>query len=436
MPEFIPISIRRIGQITGVLDPQRWPLLTNTRLWGVDGVDLGANAEHLGRLYIFFGDVAATDEILVPDVPPGGPGPKQIRNSDLIAWTTDPEVLEHGGHWAPEGSWEFFLPNREHGASEAIGQPDWRFCGKCQLLFWAPGGHTVASRCPYDDGKHAPIGWTFCLPNDHQGATAATGQLGWRFCTRCHGLCWSPLGEVPVGLCPAGGRHAPLGWIFALPNDRQGAGESTGQGNWRFCGGCESLFFDGFASKGVCPGPIDNLGRPIPNGGGNRLEAVRAGKTFFPFTATNPVGVTASLETPGGAFSHNGRVYVFVNVAPARYSEQVRPGDPAFGTYLTSSGAPDRPEPFITEFLFSPRIGACDRPDIGALASHDPRGFMFVLQKDAHGEWQICRECAAFFRVGGDNGHCFGTGGSPHVPTGDRFTLPVGGVNDVQNQSN
>ena len=108
-----------------------------------------------------------------------------------------------------------------------------------------------------------------------------------------------------MGSCPAGGRHAPLGWIFSLPNDHQGAGPFTGQGSWRFCGGCESLFFDGYGTKGVCPGPLDNLGQPIPNGGGIRLEAVRAGERFSPFTATDPVGMTTDLETPGGAFSHD-----------------------------------------------------------------------------------------------------------------------------------
>jgi hypothetical protein len=108
----------------------------------------------------------------------------------------------------------------------------------------------------------------------------------------------------------------------------------------------------------------------------------------------------------------------------------------AFGTYLTSSGSPDGPEPFVTEFLFSPRIGACDRADIGAVASHDPRGVMFVLPKDPdHGEWRLCLECATLFKEGGDNGRCFGTDGGPHVPIGDRVTLPVGVPEDEQNQS-
>jgi len=51
-------STRRIGQITGVRDPERLPLLTDTSVWGVVGVDLGANVVHDDRLYILFGDVA------------------------------------------------------------------------------------------------------------------------------------------------------------------------------------------------------------------------------------------------------------------------------------------------------------------------------------------------------------------------------------------
>lgn len=325
-------------------------------MWGVVGVDLGANVVHDDRLYILFGDVAVAHG-------------QQRMNSDLIAWSTDTEVLERGGHRASQGSWEFLLPNLEHGASPTTGQPDWRFCGKCHGLFWAQGGSGQGSRCAYDSGEHAPNGLNFVLPNDFQG-TGHLGQLGWRFCGNCHGLCWSPNGEVPVGSCPAGGRLSPVGWIFAPPNDHQGGNTDTGQGAWRFCGGCEGMFFDGYAGKGICPGSLDDNLRPIPNGGGILLEAVRAGDDFFPLTATDPVGMTTDLETPGGAFSHDGRLYAFVNISHPRWSKQERPGDPAFGTYLISSGAPDRAEPFVTEYQFSPRIGACDRADV---RGHDPR---------------------------------------------------------------
>lgn len=418
---FEPVSSRRIGQITGVVDPQRFPLLTVTDMWGVIGVDLGVSVEHDGRLYIFFGDGAVADF------------DRQRNNTDLVAWSTDWEVLERGGHRASIGSWQFFLPNLEQGADPAKGQPDWRFCGKCNSLFWAPRGSTAGSRCAYDGGEHAANGLIFVLPNNMQGADGTAGQLGWRFCGKCHGLCWSPNGEVPVGSCPAGDRHAPAGWIFAPPNNVQGADASTGQGRWAFCGGCEGMFFDGYAAKGVCPGPLDLFGQPVPNGGGIRLEAVRAGEFFAPLTGTDPVGMTTDLETPSGAFSHDQRVYVFVNISHPRWSKQERRGDPAFGTYLISSGTPDTSDAFLTEFQFSPRIGACPHPASGELIGHDPRGVMFVLALDDHGTWRFCSSCAGMFREGDGDGRCFGTNG-PHTVAGSRFTLPVGVVPDDQNQ--
>jgi hypothetical protein len=94
----------RIGQLTGttddawldLVDVQGWPLLTDTGLWGLWGVDLGANTEHAdGRLYFFFGDTAEVEGLGIP------------RNADLVVWTDDREVLRHGGH-QPAG-WTFVL---------------------------------------------------------------------------------------------------------------------------------------------------------------------------------------------------------------------------------------------------------------------------------------------------------------------------------------
>jgi hypothetical protein len=86
---------------------------------------------------------------------------------------------------------------------------------------------------------------------------------------------------VPTGSCPAGnGIHSPIGWTFVLPNDTEGAAPTTGQPDWRYCGHCKSLFFDGYAHKGVCPSAP---------GGGLRLTPVVDSGTqenghFFPFT--------------------------------------------------------------------------------------------------------------------------------------------------------
>lgn len=70
------ISTTRIVQLTGGYDPEEKPVLNNTVPWRVAGVDLGANTEHNGRLYFFFGDVVPT---------PRGSWPPY--DSDLVAYT-------------------------------------------------------------------------------------------------------------------------------------------------------------------------------------------------------------------------------------------------------------------------------------------------------------------------------------------------------------
>ena len=79
------LSTTRITQLTGGYDPEGKPFLNGTLPWGVAGVDLGANTEHNGKLYFFFGDVVPT-----------GPGAWPPRDSDLIAYTQDPSPEPNG----------------------------------------------------------------------------------------------------------------------------------------------------------------------------------------------------------------------------------------------------------------------------------------------------------------------------------------------------
>ncbi|MFF1810629.1 hypothetical protein ACFVXW_16050 [Streptomyces sp. NPDC058251] len=367
---------------------------------------------------------------------PGG----NPRNSDLVAWTDDtavqrPTVVRHVAV-----GWNFIVPNDHQGATDTTGQPDWRHCDKCYGLFWAPNGSAAGSVCPAGGPhRHHPESWRFFLPNNMQGATDATGQPDWRFCSHCHGLFYAPGGSGTGTVCPVGGTHRadPQSWTFYLPNDVQGASPSSGQPEWRYCSDCHGLFWNGTAHKGLCP-----LSRP----GGIRLHPVmKNDREFAPLTASPPVGVTKSLETPGGAFSYEGRMYVFVNVSPEQYSEQVRPGDPAYGTYLISSDQPDQPGPYRTEFLFSPRIGACPRgPGDGQRESHVPLGYTFALPHDAadgvprESNWRHCIRCAALFHDTngtGANGLCW-AGQGPHRSDGLRnYALAHGIPEDAHHQA-
>lgn len=404
------LGTERIGQLTGsthpvrwpdLVDAEGWPLLVDTGRWAVTGVDLGACAEHSdGRLYFFFGDVATNDTTRIP------------RNADLVAWTDERTVLRRGGHQRIGD--RFVLPSEGQGVP---GQAQWRFCGRCHGLFFN-GDANFKGRCP-KGGAHSAIGLNFTLPHE---PTGTPGQPDWRFCGKCAGLFFD--GDPRFkGACPGGDAHSALGWRFVLP--REGTGV-PGQSEWRFCGRCAGLHWDGDAAKGVCPG--------APGGGFPLRPVLGAGGEFDPFTATAPVGLTRSLEVPSGAFSHRGRMYVFTNISPKRWSEQDRPGEPAYGTYLVSKDRPDLPGPFQTEYLFSPRIGACATGD-----SHTPLGVEFVLPHDIRDGvprqtgWRFCARCASMFRPGPAN-RCHR--GGAHEAAGFDFALPQGIAEDVRHQGN
>ncbi len=82
------------------------------------------------------------------------------------------------------------------------------------------------------------------------------GQGNWRFCMRCSELFFD--GYPSKGVCPgqpvtgggAGSRaHRAFGSMYLLPHDVPG----PGQNNWRYCSLCFCMFYDGYPTKGVCP---------------------------------------------------------------------------------------------------------------------------------------------------------------------------------------
>jgi hypothetical protein len=111
-PQEIPIEVRtptvvrteRLGQLTGNPDPENLPSLnaTDSSEWarsGVVGTDLGANTDHNGRLFIFFGDVV-----------PGNPNGSPARDTDLVGWTSDAELRPGGFTLHPVKTGQFFDP--------------------------------------------------------------------------------------------------------------------------------------------------------------------------------------------------------------------------------------------------------------------------------------------------------------------------------------
>ena len=111
-PQEIPLEVgaptvvrtERLGQLTGNPDPGNLPSLNSTGSaeWagsGVVGTDLGANTDHNGRLFVFFGDVV-----------PGNPNGSPARDTDLVGWTSDVGLRLGGFTLHPVKAGQFFDP--------------------------------------------------------------------------------------------------------------------------------------------------------------------------------------------------------------------------------------------------------------------------------------------------------------------------------------
>src|SRR5262249_25125856 len=116
---------------------------------------------------------------------------------------------------------------------EDPGQHDWRWCNKCQGLFY---GALPGSVCPAG-GKHSASG----SGNYALHVTAADTQSNWRWCHKCQGLCTA---ANAGSKCPAGGAHEKTGgptasgnYILAVDSD-----DAPGQQGWRWCSKCQGLW--------------------------------------------------------------------------------------------------------------------------------------------------------------------------------------------------
>ncbi len=99
-----------------------------------------------------------------------------------------------GGH-NYQGSGEY-LPHYNYQS----GQDDWRWCHKCQSM-WYGGGQNV-SDCPAGQRHDSSGSGNYSIEyGDNPGGQQ---QSGWRWCNKCYCLCYSGNGR---GYCPEGGRH-------------------------------------------------------------------------------------------------------------------------------------------------------------------------------------------------------------------------------------
>jgi hypothetical protein len=150
--------------------------------------------------------------------------------------------------------WCFFRP--DYSFSRPSFQHDWRWCHKCQGLFFS-GGQAHIGSCPAGGQHEKGISGNYTLMNDAPGFK---GQHDWRWCHKCRGLFFSG-GQGQAGRCPVGGQHEKAGsGNYALANDAPGF---EGQHDWRWCHKCQGLFFSGGQARaGSCAagGQHENAG--------------------------------------------------------------------------------------------------------------------------------------------------------------------------------
>jgi hypothetical protein len=154
------------------------------------------------------------------------------------------------------GSYSIFIQIAKLGGNINVPmQEGWRWCNKCQGLFFAPNDANISnSRCPAG-GTHAPLAesgsGSYSLP--HNAPEDASRQSQWRWCGKCQGLFWGPQSETSV--CPAGGTHTHPAISgsgnYSLPHNVPE--DPSRQSQWRWCDKCQGLFHGLGAGVSVCP---------------------------------------------------------------------------------------------------------------------------------------------------------------------------------------
>jgi hypothetical protein len=138
------------------------------------------------------------------------------------------------------------------GAPTVFLQREWRWCNKCQGLFFGP--NVADSTCPAG-GTHATQAQSgsgnYSLP--HNAPSAPNRQSEWRWCDKCQGLFFGP--AFADSRCPEGGTHTPPAQsgsgIYSLPHNVLPSPDQ--QRDWRWCNKCQGLFFGGGQPDSQCP---------------------------------------------------------------------------------------------------------------------------------------------------------------------------------------
>jgi hypothetical protein len=310
-------------------------------------------------------------------------------------------------------------------------QSEWRFCRKCQELFF--NGFSSTGVCPAGGG-HEAAGFNFVLP--HVAEETPNAQHDFRFCRKCREMFFN--GFPNKGVCPAGGTHQAAGFNFVLPHDvpeTQGAPffDSTGalqpgalqsQQSWRFCHKCEAIFFDGLPTKGACAA-----------GGAHESEGFN-----FVLPHDVPGDPTAPRETltaqQSWRFCRKCEAMFFDGFQDKGVCAAGGAHEAAGFNFVLPHGGSDTPT-VQQDWRFCRKCQALvfdELPEKGVCAaggSHEAAGFVFAMPHDiaetadSQPSWRFCRKCQAMFFDGlPQKGVC--AAGGAHEAAGFNFVLTHG----------
>jgi hypothetical protein len=140
-------------------------------------------------------------------------------------------------------------------SSEAMGQSEWRWCHKCQGLFYA-NGLTNAGACPADGQPHENLNSGNYAPSQAPIGLPDPNQDDWRWCHKCQGMFFAS-GRARAGVCPFDRQaHENSGSAdYVLMHDLNDfVATNRGQDQWRWCHKCQGLFYSNAQPlAGVCP---------------------------------------------------------------------------------------------------------------------------------------------------------------------------------------
>jgi hypothetical protein len=142
-------------------------------------------------------------------------------------------------------------------------QAAWRFCVNCRAMFWSPSGPHGYCPAPGGGATHVPSSSNYGLPHDGPAiGNAANGglgvQIGWRYCGKCQGLFWGP--SAAVSICPAPDlslENPPHAITSNTIYDMLFGGWASNvlilQSGWNYCSVCRGLYWGNGAAAGICP---------------------------------------------------------------------------------------------------------------------------------------------------------------------------------------